>query len=97
MAFHASSLTCVVDGLAHLVSDEAAAAGVVARQGTYAALCGHTVHAAAMVSSLGRPCQLCDLHAQSGGDPAGAERRRRRHGRGYGGWTERRDDRKATR
>lgn len=93
MVFHASSLTCVVDGLAHLVSDEAAAAGVVARQGTYAALCGHTVHAAAMVSSLGRPCQLCDHHAQSGGAPARAESRRGRRGRG----TERRDDRKATR
>lgn len=93
MAFHASSLTCVVDGLAHLVSDEAAAAGVVARQGTYTALCGHTVHAAAMASSLGRPCQLCDHRAQSGDDPARDAPRRGRRGRG----TARRDDRRAIR
>ena len=96
MALHASSLTCVVDGLAHLVSDEAAAAGVVARQGTYTALCGHTVHAAAMASSLGRPCQLCDHRAQSSVDLAKDEPRRRRHGR-YGRGAGRRDDRRAVR
>lgn len=89
MAFHASSLTCTLDGLAHLVSDEAAAAGIVARQGTYTALCGHTVHAAALASSLGRPCPLCAQQAQLGAGPAGAEPRRRRRGR--------REDRKVVR
>lgn len=89
MAFHASSLTCTVDGLAHLVSDEAAAAGVVARRGTYTALCGHTVHAAALASSLGRPCPLCDQQAQVDSESARAEPRRRRRGR--------REDRKAVR
>lgn len=93
VAFHASSLTCAVDGLAHLVSDDAAAAGVVARQGTYTALCGHTVHAAALASSLGRPCQLCDEQAQAGHEPDGVETRRRRRGRGAG----RREERKAIR
>lgn len=94
MAFHASSLTCTVDGLAHLVSDEAAAAGVVARRGTYIALCGHTVHAAALASSLGRPCPLCDQQAQVGSesDKARSEPRRRRRGR-----RDDRDDRKAVR
>lgn len=64
MGSYTSSLTCTVDGLAHLVSDDAAAAGIVAGRGIYMALCGHTVHAAAMVSAIGRPCPRCALHAQ---------------------------------
>ncbi len=89
MAFYTSSLTCTVDGLAHLVSDDAAAEGVLARRGTYAALCGHTVRVAALVSSNGRPCQLCNQQAQS----ARVEPQRRRLGRFAG----RREHRKAVR
>ncbi len=80
MAFYTSSLTCTVDGLAHLVSDDAAAEGVLARRGTYAALCGHMVHVAALVSSTGRPCQLCNQQAQLGA-AARVEPQRRRLGR----------------
>lgn len=81
MALYTSSLTCTVDGLAHLVSDDAAAEGVIARRGTYAALCGHMVHVAALVSSTGRPCQLCNQQVQSGGAAARVEPQRRRLGR----------------
>lgn len=65
MGSYMSSLTCTVDGLAHLVSDDAATAGIVARRGIYMALCGHTVHAAAMVSAIGRPCPRCALHVEA--------------------------------
>lgn len=61
-AFRTSPLTCTIDGLAHLVSDDAAAAGVAAGRGTYAALCGHKIHAAALVSAAGRPCTRCASH-----------------------------------
>lgn len=63
--FRSSPLTCTIDGLAHLVSDDAAAAGVAAGRGTYGALCGHTVHAAALVSSAGRPCPRCAAHFET--------------------------------
>lgn len=62
MGFYPLSLTCTVDGLDHLVSDEAAAAGITAGQGTCMALCGHTVHIAPLVCSAGRPCPHCALH-----------------------------------
>jgi hypothetical protein len=52
-------LTCAVDGLAHVVSDEAAAAGIADRSGTYTALCGHRVHAAALICASGKPCPQC--------------------------------------
>src|ERR1700753_3847231 len=42
-------LPCAVAVLAHVVSDEAAAAGIADRSGTYTALCGHRVHAAALI------------------------------------------------
>lgn len=84
--FHALPLTCTIDGLAHLVSDDAAAAGVAAGRGTYAALCGHLVHAAALVSSAGRPCPRCGLYFDALRAEAGVEavsrRTRRRGGRG---------------
>jgi hypothetical protein len=86
--FHALPLTCTIDGLAHLVSDDAAAAGVAAGRGTYTALCGHTVHAAALVSSAGRPCARCGLHLDALRAEAGVEtsnRRFRRRGGGGGG------------
>lgn len=82
MVFHASSLTCTVDGLAHLVSDDAAAEGVAAGRGTYIALCGHKVHAAAMVCAAGRPCPRCDRRVEVGGQLVLPEPRRRRGGRG---------------
>lgn len=86
-AFRALPLTCTIDGLAHLVSDDAAAAGVAAGRGTYAAVCGHMVHAAALVSSAGRPCRLCSLHfdahqaAVDAGPGARRAHRRRQGGR----------------
>jgi len=83
--FRTSLLTCTIDGLAHLVSDDAAAAGVVARRGTYAALCGHTVHAAALVSAAGRPCGRCAAHFEAlraAMDIAAGTRRTRRARRG---------------
>lgn len=61
MGFHVSSVTCTVDGLAHLVSDDAAEAGIVTRRGTYGALCGHIVRSVAMVSVAGQPCRRCSL------------------------------------
>lgn len=79
LSCRALSLTCTVDGLAHLVSDAAATAGVAARKGTYAALCGHTVHAAAMVCSAGQPCPRCALHVT----PLGAGEPRRRRARPF--------------
>ncbi|MGH3937672.1 MAG: hypothetical protein ACRDTG_03410 [Pseudonocardiaceae bacterium] len=69
MGSYTSSLTCTVDGLAHLVSDDAAAAGIAAGRGTYIALCGHTVHAAAMVSAIGRACPRCALHVEAIPEP----------------------------
>ncbi|MGH3912221.1 MAG: hypothetical protein ACRDTC_02235 [Pseudonocardiaceae bacterium] len=60
-----------------MVSDDAAAAGIAARQGIYMALCGHTVHAAAMVSAIGRPCPRCASQVEAIIEP----RRRRGGGR----------------
>jgi hypothetical protein len=55
----ASSFTCTVDGLDHLVSDDAAARGIAARQGTYTAMCGHVVYVAALVTCAGPLCPRC--------------------------------------
>lgn len=74
MGSYTSSLTCTIDGLAHLVSDDAAAAGIAAGRGIYTALCGHPVHAAAMVSATGRPCPRCALHTEAIGEPVGRRR-----------------------
>ncbi len=59
-----SSFTCTVDGLDHLVSDDAAARGIAARQGTYTAMCGHVVYVAALVTSAGPLCPHCAKLAQ---------------------------------
>lgn len=83
MGFHASSLTCTIDGLAHLVSDDAAAEGVAAGRGVYIALCGHPVHAAAMASAAGRPCPRCDQQAGEDGQFFLPEPRRRRSERSW--------------
>ncbi|MGH3797439.1 MAG: hypothetical protein ACRDSP_21430 [Pseudonocardiaceae bacterium] len=76
-----SSLTCTVDGQAHLVSDDAAAAGILAGQGIYTALCGHLVHVAAMASSAGPQCPRCTVLAGVVGESAGHEPARRRRDR----------------
>jgi hypothetical protein len=55
----ASSFTCTVDGLDHLVSDDAAALGIAARQGTYSAMCGHRIYVAALASCAGPLCPCC--------------------------------------
>lgn len=78
--FHASPLTCAVDGLSHVVTDDAAAVGIASRTGTYTALCGHQVHAAALICATGSPCPRCALEVeeQRGTIPE--------QGAGKGGW-----------
>ena len=68
-------MTCTVDGFAHLVSDDALAAGLTTASGLYAAQCGHQVAAAPLISPPGPPCPRCTLAAAPG--PAGASRHRR--------------------
>lgn len=55
-----SPLTCQLDGLTHLVTDEAAHAGRLAR-GTYRAVCGALVRAAPMTVPPGPPCLACKI------------------------------------
>jgi hypothetical protein len=59
------SMTCVVDGKAHEITDDAVAAGHAARAGNYCALCGHRVLPAPLIERGGAPCQNClaTLHA----------------------------------
>jgi hypothetical protein len=61
-------ITCITDGLTHDVPDTELAAGASKRNGTYLAICGHVVAAAAMVEPEGEPCALCaelwDLNRQ---------------------------------
>ena len=72
---HAVLMTCAVDGLAHLVSDDALAAGLTASRGFYAARCGHQVAAAPLISPPGPRCPRCVLPASRGA--VGAPRHRR--------------------
>ena len=51
--------TCTMDGIDHLVSDDAATLGIAARRGTYTAMCGHLVYVAALTSSAGPLCSRC--------------------------------------
>jgi len=53
-------MTCASDGRHHLVSDQATAAGLTARHGKYAAVCGHVVVAASMVAPPGPTCLDCE-------------------------------------
>ena len=46
-------MTCAADGLAHLVTDDAHAAGLAAGAGRYPALCGHQVAAAPLICPPG--------------------------------------------
>lgn len=50
------SVTCVLDSRAHEVTDVELATG---GGGTYRALCGHVIQAAAMVAPDGAPCPEC--------------------------------------
>jgi hypothetical protein len=59
-----SSFTCTLDGLDHLVSEDNATLGIMARQGTYTAICGHLVYAAALASRAGPLCSRCAQTAQ---------------------------------
>lgn len=54
---YTSPITCCVDGQAHDVTDEDAAAGH--RTGEYRAVCGYRVVAAALAAPVGRPCARC--------------------------------------
>ncbi len=71
---HAVLITCAVDGLAHLVSDDALAAGLTASRGFYVARCGHQVAAAPLISPPGPRCPRCVLPASRGA--VGAPRHR---------------------
>lgn len=53
------SMTCVVDGKAHEITDHAMAASHAASNGNYRALCGHRVMPAPLVEPNGVLCQNC--------------------------------------
>lgn len=55
-----TTMTCAVDGRDHLVSDQAAQAGLAAGQGQYTAVCGHLAVAAALVVPPGPTCLDCE-------------------------------------
>ena len=78
---HILSFTCTVDGLDHLVSDDAAALGIGARQGTYTAMCGHLIYAAALASSTGPVCPHCTQAVQHLQSPITVQPHHRRHRR----------------
>ncbi len=78
-----SPVTCTIDGLAHLVTDAAMATALAAHQGTYQAVCGHSVRAAPMVCPIGRPCERCAAQIEP---PRRQVFARRRHRAGSGRW-----------
>ncbi|MGI9000744.1 MAG: hypothetical protein ACR2GH_03680 [Pseudonocardia sp.] len=53
------SMTCAADGLDHLMTAEAMAAGQVARTGVYGALCGTQVLATSLMTPPGKRCRDC--------------------------------------
>lgn len=53
------TVTCVLDGRAHEVDEDAMTAPSVGHAGRYPARCGHLVTAAPMVAPIGRPCRAC--------------------------------------
>jgi hypothetical protein len=73
------TITCVVDGRDHLVSDRATTAGLAAGQGRYTAACGHVVVAAPMVAPPGPSCSSCvaELRRITTGSTERSRRRRR--------------------
>ncbi|MGH3904114.1 MAG: hypothetical protein ACRDTE_07995 [Pseudonocardiaceae bacterium] len=54
------AVTSTVDGRDHLISDQATAAGLVAGDGRYRAMCGHRVVAAPLVVPPGPTCLDCE-------------------------------------
>ena len=72
------TITCVVDGRDHLVSDRATTAGLAAGQGRYTAGCGHVVVAAPMVAPPGPSCSSCVAELRR--ITAGSTERSRRRG-----------------
>lgn len=73
-AIHMTSMTCAVDKLAHLVTDDAHAAGLAAGTGLYSALCGHRVAAAPLICPPGPPCPRCAVHSRRCRLPSGRHR-----------------------
>lgn len=57
MRLYTTLITCSVDGQAHDVTDESAAAGREA--GGYEAVCGHVVVPEPMIAPIGRSCPDC--------------------------------------
>ena len=53
------SITCVVDGRCHRVSDLQLGAAETDTRGRYRALCGHLVTAASLAEPDGVPCPVC--------------------------------------
>ena len=76
-----SLITCTIDGVDHLVSDEAAAEGVAARQGTYLALRGQLIPAAALTSPPGPLCSRCVENVANAQTPSTVQVRPRRRPR----------------
>jgi hypothetical protein len=79
-------ITCSLDSQAHDVTDDSLIAGQ--RAGSYQALCGHRVSAAALATRLGRPCAECaSVSAAQQQVPMVRLGRRSRHGQS--GWLRR--------
>jgi hypothetical protein len=53
------SITCLVDGRAHRVSDLQLGTTEADALGRYRALCGHVVTAASLAAPDGAPCPAC--------------------------------------
>lgn len=65
-----------------MVTNEQMVVGLAARSGQYMGLCGHLVHAAAMVGPPGRSCRGCAETVGGRTASGGSEKRRWRLGRG---------------
>ncbi|MBV9013679.1 MAG: hypothetical protein JO272_16850 [Pseudonocardiales bacterium] len=72
---YTTPITCCVDGLAHDVTDEDAAAGQ--RSGVYQAVCGYRVVAAALAAPVGRSCAACTAMTAATQPTTGRARRGR--------------------
>ncbi len=55
-----TAMTSILDGRDHLLSEQAATAGLVAGHGEYTALCGRRVVAAPLVTPPGPTCLDCE-------------------------------------
>lgn len=63
------SVTCVVDGKAHEITDHAMTVGHTARTGIYYALCGHRVMPAPLVAPAVAACRNCLANLSAGHRP----------------------------